>query len=191
MTRNKFVQWWGGIICLMGFVGIGGITLAQTPSEEFPTTRQGIVEKLQRNQTNGLQLKGIRPKGPEAIVEDYKVLVQENPSAKALILFDLNSSTIKESSYALLREYAQALQGELRDAAFVIAGHTDSKGTDAYNLGLSERRAEAVKMFLVETYQIAPERLIVKGYGEQEPIAENATDEGRQLNRRVEFIAMW
>ncbi|RMF59783.1 MAG: OmpA family protein, partial [Bacteroidetes bacterium] len=67
------------------------------------------------------------------------------------------------------------------------AGHTDSTGPDDYNLRLSQARAEAVRAYLIERFGIAPERLVARGYGESQPIADNVTATGRTLNRRVEF----
>jgi OOP family OmpA-OmpF porin len=71
------------------------------------------------------------------------------------------------------------------DITLVLEGHTDSKGSDAYNQSLSERRAAAVKAKIVEDYGIDPSRITAEGYGESRPIADNATDEGRARNRRV------
>jgi outer membrane protein OmpA-like peptidoglycan-associated protein len=68
----------------------------------------------------------------------------------------------------------------------VIEGHTDSIGTDAYNQGLSERRANAVRDVLVDQYGVAGERVNAVGYGETRPVADNSTPEGRAINRRVE-----
>lgn len=67
----------------------------------------------------------------------------------------------------------------------IISGHTDSTGNDEYNQKLSERRANAVKDAIIEE-GVQAERLQAKGYGESKPIADNATKEGRQENRRVE-----
>jgi len=67
-----------------------------------------------------------------------------------------------------------------------IQGHTDSTGPDAYNQGLSERRASSIKEYLLNK-GIDSGRLVVKGYGESDPIASNETLEGRQKNRRVRF----
>jgi OOP family OmpA-OmpF porin len=68
-----------------------------------------------------------------------------------------------------------------------IEGHTDSIGTEPYNLGLGKRRAESVKGYLVLRHQFDPQRMTALSYGESRPIADNKTDEGRALNRRVEF----
>jgi outer membrane protein OmpA-like peptidoglycan-associated protein len=67
-----------------------------------------------------------------------------------------------------------------------INGHTDNIGSDQYNLNLSEKRANSVTDYLVEN-GIANQRLVAKGYGETMPKATNETEEGRQVNRRVEF----
>ena len=69
---------------------------------------------------------------------------------------------------------------------FQVAGHTDSKGKDDYNMKLSQERAEAVRNYLISK-GIAAERLTAKGYGETKPVADNATEEGRTQNRRVEL----
>ena len=67
----------------------------------------------------------------------------------------------------------------------LIEGHTDNTGDNAYNLELSQKRAEAVKKYLTE-HGIDPVRLTPKGYGDAQPIADNSTPQGRAMNRRVE-----
>jgi OOP family OmpA-OmpF porin len=71
------------------------------------------------------------------------------------------------------------------DIELVLEGHTDSRGSDQYNLSLSQRRADAVKAKLVEDYGIPGARVSAVGYGESRPIATNNTDSGRARNRRV------
>ena len=71
-----------------------------------------------------------------------------------------------------------------------VGGHTDAVGTDAYNRGLSLRRADAVRAYLAERWSIAPERLVAAGYGEARPLGTNANETGRALNRRVEFTVL-
>jgi OOP family OmpA-OmpF porin len=73
---------------------------------------------------------------------------------------------------------------------FQIEGHTDSDGGAAYNLALSQRRAQSVVSDLVSHYGIAHGRLIAKGYGLTKPVASNATDAGKALNRRVELLRL-
>jgi OmpA-OmpF porin, OOP family len=69
-----------------------------------------------------------------------------------------------------------------------IDGHTDNVGGDAYNLRLSQRRAEAVKQALITQYGISPDRMTPEGFGASRPKAPNTTVEGRALNRRVELV---
>jgi outer membrane protein OmpA-like peptidoglycan-associated protein len=110
----------------------------------------------------------------------------EKIELKQTIYFDFNKSTIKPVSFPLLNEVAQAL----KDHATIrvrIEGHTDSRGNDAFNLRLSQRRAEAVRTFLIGR-GIEEARMEPRGYGETVPIASNRTDAGRAQNRRVEFI---
>ena len=67
-----------------------------------------------------------------------------------------------------------------------ISGHTDASGTEAYNLQLSAKRAQAVADYLKQN-QVSDKRFVTKGYGSQQPVAPNTTEENRQLNRRIEF----
>jgi outer membrane protein OmpA-like peptidoglycan-associated protein len=73
--------------------------------------------------------------------------------------------------------------------SILVEGHTDSVGSDAYNLALSERRAEAVTAALVGKGVVA-ERIVIRGYGKKYPVASNKSDEGRQQNRRVEVVIL-
>jgi outer membrane protein OmpA-like peptidoglycan-associated protein len=102
------------------------------------------------------------------------------------IYFDFDQSTIKPESRPALEAAAKMLT-ENPTINVEIQGHTDSKGSDSYNLSLSDRRAASVVAYLVQNLGIDPSRLTSKGYGESMPIATNDTDTGRALNRRVEF----
>jgi OOP family OmpA-OmpF porin len=72
-------------------------------------------------------------------------------------------------------------------AYVLLEGYTDSTGPEEYNLGLSLRRAESVANYLMDNYNIADERIVVNYYGPANPVASNATSEGRAMNRRVEI----
>jgi len=104
---------------------------------------------------------------------------------KADMLFDFDSSSLKAGAYDEISRVAQVLV-QYPQTNITIAGHTDSKGTEAYNQQLSERRAQVVKNALAGQ-GVNPGRLSVIGYGESRPIASNDTESGRQLNRRVEI----
>jgi OOP family OmpA-OmpF porin len=103
----------------------------------------------------------------------------------AVVLFDINSSEVKSEAYPMLNE-AVLIMKKNPDLNVEIDGHTDSTGTAAYNMVLSEKRAEAIKDHLV-TRGIDPKRLTTKGFGFTRPAASNDTKEGRAKNRRVEF----
>src|SRR5690606_813015 len=74
------------------------------------------------------------------------------------------------------------------DSRIRVEGHTDSVGPEAYNQGLSERRANSVREQLIQEYKVDQSRLEVRGYGESRPVAPNDTAEGRQQNRRTDII---
>ena len=99
--------------------------------------------------------------------------------------FAVDSATIEPGFYSTLDKIAQVLVRYGKTHLAVI-GHTDSTGSDAYNQGLSERRAASVQQYLVGQ-GVIPERVDAFGRGESQPRASNATVEGRQLNRRVEI----
>ncbi len=101
------------------------------------------------------------------------------------IYFDFDKAMLKPASEPELEKLYQLLV-QYADLKIIINGHTDNKGSDEYNLQLSEARALAVYAWLIQK-GIDSERLDFKGYGELRPIATNKTDEGRHENRRVEF----
>jgi outer membrane protein OmpA-like peptidoglycan-associated protein len=98
--------------------------------------------------------------------------------------FDFDKSNIRPDAAVILDEAVRILSGS--SAPVSVEGHTDWIGSDAYNQGLSERRANAVQAYLIEQ-GISPSRLSTSGYGESRPISSNETREGRALNRRVEL----
>lgn len=103
------------------------------------------------------------------------------------ILFDTKKATIKSSSTPILNEIGKVLE-ENPNIKVKIIGHTDSDGTESDNLKLSQQRAESVKNYLTANFKIDKNNLITEGKGETSPIADNATEEGKKQNRRVEFL---
>lgn len=99
--------------------------------------------------------------------------------------FEFDSAKLTAGSVAKLDEALKILQRH-SDLKVEVAGHTDSMGSDAYNQGLSQRRAQAVADYLIGKGANAA-NMTVKGYGESQPVADNGTDAGRAANRRVEF----
>jgi outer membrane protein OmpA-like peptidoglycan-associated protein len=102
------------------------------------------------------------------------------------VMFDYNKATIKRESHELLNDVASVIKENPTITKISIEGHTDSDGSDKYNKKLSQKRADSVKEFLAKA-GIDANILEAIGYGEERPIADNTTDEGKEKNRRVEF----
>jgi OOP family OmpA-OmpF porin len=102
------------------------------------------------------------------------------------VYFDSDSAALKSQSEPTLRDVAAVLAKE-PGLKVLVAGHTDATNTDAYNLQLSQKRAEAVVSWLVG-HGVEASRLSAKGFGMSQPVADNATAAGRALNRRVELV---
>lgn len=103
------------------------------------------------------------------------------------IQFDFDKATIKPESHGLLDEIVAVIGQNPHIEKISIEGHTDSDGSDKYNLKLSDDRAKAVMTYLTE-HGVGIDRLTAKGFGESKPIASNDSDDGKEKNRRVEFL---
>jgi len=104
------------------------------------------------------------------------------------MLFDVNSTAIRSEYTQELDQVGRFLKAH-PEIAIVIQGHTDSVGPDKYNLSLSAKRAGQVREYLLEKFELDPKRVAALWYGDKNPVADNATAKGRQLNRRVEIAA--
>jgi len=125
---------------------------------------------------------------PDGCPKKYSLVVvtETKIELKQTVFFDTNKATIKSVSFALLNDVAQALTDNPK-IKVEIGGHTDSQGNDSFNLKLSQKRAESVRTYLIKK-GVTSDRLVPKGYGENVPIADNRTSDGRAQNRRVEFV---
>ncbi|MGP6462892.1 OmpA family protein [Pseudomonas parakoreensis] len=101
------------------------------------------------------------------------------------VKFDFDKSVVKPNSYADIKNLADFMK-QYPATHTTVEGHTDSVGPDAYNQKLSERRANAVKQVLTQQYGVESSRVQSIGYGESRPVADNKTEAGRAVNRRVE-----
>ena len=124
-------------------------------------------------------------------LKNIDILNSEAPKEMTIVLderalnFDFDKSNVKPEYYDLLKNIKEFV--EQNNYEITIVGHTDSIGSNQYNFGLSRRRAEAVKAKLLE-FGLAEDRIVgIEAMGEEQPIATNATKEGRAQNRRVEF----
>ncbi len=126
------------------------------------------------------------PPPPEEVlakVEKQKIIITKK------IHFEFDKSTIRPISFPILDAVVDVLKQNADVKKVRVEGHCDAKGTDAYNMKLSQRRADAVMAYLT-THGITSDRIVSVGYGKSRPIDDNKTDEGRARNRRVEFIIL-
>jgi outer membrane protein OmpA-like peptidoglycan-associated protein len=117
----------------------------------------------------------------------YDALSEKGRVATQGVLFDTGSDRIRPESTPTLKEMGAMLK-EHPELKLVIEGHTDDVGAAASNQSLSEKRAQAVRKYLVDTYGVDASRLQAKGFGASKPTTGNDTPEGRQQNRRVELV---
>jgi outer membrane protein OmpA-like peptidoglycan-associated protein len=158
------------------------IEAALTPKK--PLTRSiGVSPK--RKELDGILSRSI------GVVERKKIVAitqeEQYPSLDFSITFGFDSADIDQASYKTLDTLAAALKSaKLGEAKFLVNGHTDSKGSDEYNLDLSQRRADSVVQYLMAQHSIDPSRLKAIGFGEGN--LKDANDGEAAANRRVEIV---
>lgn len=129
------------------------------------------------------RMRGLPKPGTTSTVEAPETSIALN------VLFEFNSAKILPQYYDQLDKLGTALTAPQYNAYRVqIEGHTDDTGSESYNQVLSERRAESIRAYLVERFNIDSERLAVKGMGEANPVVPNDTAAARSKNRRVEVV---
>ncbi len=150
-----------------------------TPAEAARTDEDNkLVDKIRR--TRQLTL-GER--------ENVQEIAATKPQIDLEINFDYNSADISTRALPTVTSLGKALASpDLKGSVFLIAGHTDAKGGDSYNMKLSERRAEAVKAYLSEKFGIPSDSLVSVGYGEAK--LKNPADPAAEENRRVQVVNM-
>lgn len=112
------------------------------------------------------------------------IAVEEIARVELLVNFDFDKSDVKPEYFSEIEEVADFMR-QYPDTIIELEGHTDSRGDDAYNEALSQRRADAVRAVLIDRFNIQGSRITAEGFGETQPVASNNTDAGRAQNRRV------
>jgi outer membrane protein OmpA-like peptidoglycan-associated protein len=156
-----------------------GLSLEQ-PDPALKAKETTLLQTLRNRATRSLSI------GERQEIAD---IASTKPNIDLEIQFDFNSAEISKSSTQAVRELGKALSNSnLRGSTFVVAGHTDGIGGDAFNQDLSERRADTIKRFLVDKYGITGSDLVTVGYGKTKlKDAANPTD---AINRRVQVVNM-
>ena len=164
---------------------IAGIAMLLAVSSLSSAARKLTTTQIRENtiRINALEIERIditdiipEDKGP-----DQQIVVMDERALN----FDFDKSVVKPQYFEMLHKFVEYVN--YNDYEVVIEGHTDSKGTNAYNMALGMRRAQSVKAKLLE-FGMDPGRIVgTVSKGEEEPVATNTTDEGRAQNRRIEF----
>lgn len=154
--------------------------------------QQQLALQAQQAQATAQQAQQERDQMRQRLLTQLNQVLQTRDTARGLIvnmsdvLFDTNKATLRPGARERLAKVAGIVLA-YPDLHLEIDGHTDSTGSDAYNMQLSEARADAVRDYLAKE-GVSTNNLIAKGFGKTEPIASNATSAGRQQNRRVELV---
>jgi len=177
MPSQRFIVGASMLLALAASAGCGGVTqfqgaqafaIAGTPPP--PPPPPAPVEA---------------PKPPPRVeLRDNKIEFKEK------IQFEVNKATIKEESFSLLKDIADVIKQNPQVKKISIEGHASADGDAKANKKLSDDRAKAVMDYLVKKESIPAASLTAKGWGEEKPIADNNTEEGREKNRRVEFLVV-
>ena len=156
----------------------------ETRLAQLGEKQQQVTAELQKRQQREQKLREIQaifdPNEAEVLLSGNELIIRlyglQFPSA---------SSEIKPDNFSLLTKVQRVLR-EFPDQQVTITGHTDSRGNEDYNQQLSEKRAQAVRDYLLANMALSADRVTARGSGESEPIATNDTEEGRSKNRRID-----
>jgi outer membrane protein OmpA-like peptidoglycan-associated protein len=156
-------------------------SLSTAPTDTAKAAEEAKFVNQIRNRTTRSLSSGER--------EQIASIAKEKPSIDLEITFDYNSATISQKAMPAVTALGKALTNpDLKGTTFVLAGHTDAKGGDTYNQDLSERRADALKKYLMEKYGLAAADLVTVGYGKTK--LKNAGNPAADENRRVQIVNM-
>lgn len=172
------------------------IVRALTPAKKAPLTRGLTIGPQTRvdpvaEAAESKFVQSIRGRATRSLSvserEEIATIAKTKPNIDLEITFDYNSADISQRSLPSVQALGRALTSpDLKGSTFIVAGHTDAAGSDAYNQDLSERRADSIKRYLMDQYGIAGNDLVTVGYGKTElkdpshPLAE--------VNRRVQVV---
>ena len=172
------------------------IVRALAPAKKLPLTR-GLSVAPQADQAaaaaEGRLLQNIRGRATRSLSaserEEISAIAKDKPNIDLEITFDYNSADISTKSLPSVQALGKALTNpDLKGSTFVVAGHTDAAGGEAYNQDLSERRADSIKRYLTGKYSIAAADLVTVGYGKSK--LKDQANPLAEVNRRVQVVNM-
>lgn len=161
------------LLSALGLAGCGGVTVFQ---DQTPVAVMGTLPAPPPPAAEPEP----EPDPPRVELKEDRIEIHEK------VQFEYNSANILEVSHSLLNEVGDVIKKTARIKKIQVEGHASSDGADDYNMRLSDKRAKAVRAYLV-TQGVAKAKLVAKGFGETKPVADNETETGREKNRRVEF----
>jgi outer membrane protein OmpA-like peptidoglycan-associated protein len=143
--------------------------MVNAPAGQTQYTTRGIIRQVEGGPTHSAAANA-RPRFPTRIE------------------FEFNSDQLTTQSKRDLDVFGAAVVTKLRDRQLTLEGHTDAIGTDDYNQTLSERRANAARQYLIDSFNLSADKIQALGKGKGDPIAPNDTEADRSKNRRVDFV---
>ena len=175
------------------------IVRALAPAKKQPLTRglsiapQADPAAAAAATAEGRLLQHIRGRATRSLSaserEEISAIAKDKPNIDLEITFDYNSADISTKSLPSVQALGKALTNpDLKGSTFVVAGHTDAAGGEAYNQDLSERRADSIKRYLTGKFSIAPADLVTVGYGKSK--LKNQANPLAEVNRRVQVVNM-
>jgi outer membrane protein OmpA-like peptidoglycan-associated protein len=157
-----------------------GLSVGPQASPELNSEQAKFVQTVRGRATRSLS---------SAEREEIATIVEDKPKIDLEINFDYNSADISAKSLPSVQALGRALTNpSLKGSTFVVAGHTDAAGGEEYNQGLSERRADAIKRYLIEKFGIAGSDLVTVGYGKSK--LKDPSQPMADVNRRVQVVNM-
>jgi outer membrane protein OmpA-like peptidoglycan-associated protein len=175
------------------------IVRALAPAKKQPLTRglsiapQADPAAAAATAAEGRLLQHIRGRATRSLSaserEEISAIAKDKPNIDLEITFDYNSADISTKSLPSVQALGKALTNpDLKGSTFVVAGHTDAAGGEAYNQDLSERRADSIKRYLTGKFSIAPADLVTVGYGKSK--LKDQANPLAEVNRRVQVVNM-
>lgn len=161
--------------------------IAMPPTSSPGWSRSDLVAVLDSLLSVRLSASSQIPVQEPVITVVERALLETGLFRAASVIFEFDRSTLLPASFSTLHAVGEVL-AKYPDLHIEVGGHTDNVGSEAYNRELSATRAEAVRAYLLQHFPLlTSERITAQGYGESRPVADNLSETGRALNRRVEF----